>query len=286
MNTTSKPSSGWNRSTSTPKPAPKKPSALRGVVAGLVVVVLALAGAWYFLRGDSSVAERQGKDRGLIKEATPTKAPTPSAKPPTTKKMRVKPKTLEDALANVSERMRPLEIKKAAKPINLDGYTNRVFNSTTEQMMSWIFTTRVGEMPLPMPGIPDDERKNLAAILISKNEIKPEDSEGLALAKESVDQAKKEMIEYIKQGGDPEEFLDYYNKELERIYLYRCDARSEYVKLQEEDPELAEAFRDKVNQGLAEKGATPIEKQYLTLEEALEAEENESKDADLSQHQQ
>ena len=32
--------SNWNKPSGTPKPAPKKPSAMRGVVAGLVVVAL------------------------------------------------------------------------------------------------------------------------------------------------------------------------------------------------------------------------------------------------------
>lgn len=67
----------WNRASEAPKVAPKKPSAMRGVVAGLVTVC-ALGGLclWMFSGGDDAPKAKTAKERGRIKEVTPAKAPT------------------------------------------------------------------------------------------------------------------------------------------------------------------------------------------------------------------
>ena len=47
----------WNKPSAAPKPAPKKPSALRGVAAGLVAVAVVAAGFFFLFSGDSGKVE-------------------------------------------------------------------------------------------------------------------------------------------------------------------------------------------------------------------------------------
>ena len=67
----------WNRLSGAPKVAPKKkPSAMRGIVAGLVVVC-ALGGLclWMFSGGEDAPKVKPDKERGLIKEVKPAASP-------------------------------------------------------------------------------------------------------------------------------------------------------------------------------------------------------------------
>ena len=124
--------------------------------------------------------------------------------------------------------------------------------------MSWVFTVEPGDPPPPIMPIGIEARKNLAAILISKNEIKDSDSDRVAFSKEQVDRAKKEMAKYIGDGGDPDEFLQYYREELKLAFNKRRDAMEQIEEVAEEDPELAKDLRKKVNEYLESQGIKKI----------------------------
>ena len=113
-------------------------------------------------------------------------------------------------------------------------------------------------MPMPIPNLTQEERDTLVAVLISKNEILPADNEHVAMAKTQVDAAKKEMIKFIKEGGDPDEFLRYYYDELDRAFEYRCMAVEQVESAAEEDPELAYEVGLKINEKLASEGIMSI----------------------------
>lgn len=248
-------SSGWNRpresAESGVRSAKKAPSQWRGIAAGLAIAVPVVALClWLFSGGDDNTAAKIDKERGRIKEVTPAAAPK-SAK---VKKERIKPKNAKDALENISYNAEPLEVKPATKPVNYRKYTNQVFRTGVEQLMSWVFTTEPGEMPIPLPNIEERERDNLIGILISPNPVKEGDNEVTAAVKGIVENAKKEMMRYLKQGGDPDDFMQYYNKELFRMFNYRNDATTEYQRLIREDPDIAEDFRKAVNAKFAADG--------------------------------
>ena len=165
---------------------------------------------------------------------------------------------LADAIAAVEAAENALTIQPAPKIKIPAGYTNRAFKTGVEQLMSWVFTTEVGDMPMPIPAIGDEDRKQLSTILLSKNEVKDGDSERTIFAKESVDYAKEEMRKFIEQGGDPDEFLQYYYSQLRHAFEFRNEAQQQYYDLQEEDPKLAEEFAQEVNKSFDEKGIKHI----------------------------
>lgn len=249
-------SSGWNRPSGAAKPVQKKPSALRGVVAGLVVVVLALAGAWYFL-GDSltSAAPKETRSR-TIKDKSYKKLDDISRIKPR-KEYAAKPKTVEEALQRVQEAQEPMKLEPMPK-VESKPTVKRTFHTGTEQVLSWLCHTELGEPPMPPPPIPETEMENLANILVSKNEIEEDDSPEAANAKQMVDAAKKEMVKFIKEGGDPDEFMQYVFREQMKAFETRNTANEMYEEILENDPEMAREFAKKANEKLAEQGIMPI----------------------------
>ena len=120
--------------------------------------------------------------------------------------------------------------------------------------MGWIFNTVPGDMPPILPQIPIFEEAHLTEILFNKNEIKDDDDERIVELKENVALAKKEMIKFIKEGGMPDEFLEYYRNILVDAHREFQSSQQEVFKMVKEDPEGAAAYLEMVNERLSQKG--------------------------------
>lgn len=218
------------------------------IAAALVLTAVGLV-IWLADELHPADAAKPTKDRRLrTVEPAKVKAPRP-AKP--------KPKTVNDALDNLGE-LPQVAVEPSPNAVDLSRYNRRVFKSGTEQLMSWVFTTTPGDLPMPIPELSKEERSELAAVLISKNPIEEGDSDTVRECKEVVSLAKKEMIKFIKEGGDPDEFLQHYYRELENAFQYRSEAQRQADQLLEEDPNMAAEFVKKVNEKLGENGIMPI----------------------------
>ena len=133
--------------------------------------------------------------------------------------------------------------------------------------------TRVGDPPPPIltTFIPIQDEAHLTEILFANNPVIEGDSEQVKEAKATVEQVQKEMIAYIKDGGDPQTFMSYYHTKLQDAFLERRDSIKEVARVAIEEPEIAQKFYQEVNKRLESKGIAPIEltekqKQRLGLE--------------------
>lgn len=145
------------------------------------------------------------------------------------------------------------------KPIDFNNVsTNRPFATGTEQVMSWIFTTTLGNMPPPLPRISIRDEAHLAEILMADNPALEGDSEKVKNAKEMVELAKKEAIEFVKQGGDVTEFLEYYRGELVQAHNEWQESQKSVMQVIREEPDIAAEYIEEVNAKLAEKGIKPV----------------------------
>ena len=236
----------------------KNPSAWRGLVAAVVIVAIASAVLFFFSSDVQSFFSGEGDASKVLKakvtDKTAKKRTDYYAPLGRTAK---KTSNVDDALDNVGELDLPV-VEQASEPVYINKYTNRYFKTGVEQVMGWVFTCQLGNMPPPLPTLADDDRENLVAILLSHNEIKDSDDEAAADAKETVDFAKQEMMRFIKEGGDPQEFMEYYHAELRKASDYRCLVVDQAEALYEEDPELCQEFIEKVNEKLDEHGIRPI----------------------------
>ena len=244
---------------------------IKGLLGGAIIIAAGVAAILYFSSGIDGSEGAVDKNRGKIASVDTVKPKKQIAKVEYISPQKTGDK-LTDALAEVAAAEQALTITQPPKTKIPPDYTNRTFKTGVEQLMRWVFTVEVGDMPMPIPPIGDEDREQLATILISKNEINDSDSEMAAFAKEQVDYAKKEMAEFIKQGGDPDEFLQYYFGQLRHAFEFRNEAQQQYYDMREEDPELADEFARKVNESFDEKGIKHI---FTETEENEEGSNNE-----------
>ena len=243
------------------KPRKAKKSAAsvkgRGLVAAAIVVLGAALVMWWMTQGEkpSVRTDKAIEKTRIIKEekiAVKEKA-VPKAK----KEVKEDPK-IEKALAGLGNIEKPKIKVRELSPEEWLRITNRVFKTGTEQLMSIVFSTEPGDMPMPIPPISDEDKQNIVSILISKNPINEADSEKIKFCKENVALAKKEMVEYLKEGGDPDDFLQYYFQELKSAFELRNAAVDQIRETWEGDPELGRQFLEKVNEKFANEGIKSI----------------------------
>ncbi len=233
----------------------------RGLVAAIIVVIGAVVAFMILTREKPVEVMKDGvekKSRGAMAEV----APAVVTNRPAVKKVDevAETKKRNEARRKMLKAMTPEErldflYKEAEqKPINLEPSSNRTFATGTEQVMGWIFNTVPGDMPPILPQIPIFEEAHLTEILFNKNEIKDDDDERIVELKENVALAKKEMIKFIKEGGMPDEFLEYYRNILVDAHREFQSSQQEVFKMVREDPEGAAAYLEMVNKRLDEKG--------------------------------
>ena len=162
-----------------------------------------------------------------------------------------------EAMARKLGRKKEHEI--AYNDSNATGANGRkpIHRNSTEHIMSMIFTTSLGDMPLPLPQIPERDKQRMAQILLDKFEISQGDPD--AEEKKIVNEVKDALSEHIRNGGDIDEFFASYHRQLELAHRERTDARSMVLETAKGgDVELAVELLDKFNQNLESKGIKPI----------------------------
>ena len=237
----------------------------------LAAVLAAAGGAWWWL---SAREDERPPEPKAVKEAKAVKEKSKDV---------VVAKEIKD-VKDVKDANPPNDVP-AAKPLPSAGATaetphgrqatNRVivvendatdpnhksdFSTGVEQVMGWIFTTELGDSPPPLPDLSASERKRIVEILLAKNPVEEEDSEKTAEAKEMVSAAKKELMKYLKQGGDMDDFLTFYRNELVKAQEQREDAKRLVRDVAREgDDEMTVQFPKEVNGKLAERGIKAVE---------------------------
>ncbi len=240
-------------------PTPRKHLNLRlaGVLAGVIVVLGAFT-AWFVLDpGPQPAPAPEPKKTVKPKKSAsrPVVKPKPMPKPEMPKKAVAHPAAPGVRGADITTEARETAyVKQLVETPLPNTFSNRLFRSGLEQVMGWVFTTEVGDMPPPLPMIPDHDLAHLEEILNSKSAITENDTERQADAKETVDFAKQELKKFLEKGGTPDEFLAYYHDQLKVAYERRRLVESQAIQVMQEDPELVDAFLEKANKNLVKDG--------------------------------
>lgn len=218
------------------------------LVSTIVVFIIAIT---VTLLREPKVSNASNDLRSVSLPQTHAETKEPTCKE--TKRPRKKATSIEEITSTAVDK--PEMIKRELTDREWNILTNRTFDSGVEQMMGWVFSTVPGQPPMPIPRISDEDRKNLVGILLSPNNVKDGDSENVAFRKQSVALAKKEMMKYIRDGGDPDEFLKYYHNELKLAYEFRFEAeRMARKEFEESGAEAGRALCEKINEKLSSEG--------------------------------
>lgn len=256
----------WNQSSSCTekRPQPSR-SGHYAIFAVAGIVILGVVAFICFSSRNQPVPYKVEESKLKTRPAT-IKEATPSA--PLLQKVETQP-TVNGERQREIERLRAmtpdekldyLYERAKARPYNPNPPEGRAFSSGTEQVMSWIFTTQLGDPPPPMPKLSIFDQVHMAEIILNDNRASKDDSEDIKYAKESVSLAKKELIKYIKEGGDVEGFLTYYRDQLsEAHHNYNTARRMVYeAYMTEADREVCDLYLQRINDELAEKGIKQI----------------------------
>lgn len=134
------------------------------------------------------------------------------------------------------------------------------FRNTVEQMLLSTYSCRMGQSPGPYLRIPPKDMQRLVEILISKADIKDDDSEVAIQNKELIARAKKDLADYVRSGGKPENFFKVQHDLLQKAYEERQAAIREVTRLltEEGDHTLANDFQNEMNRRFKKEGIMPI----------------------------
>ena len=242
----------WNRSSEEKKVGVEKRGGqrnvhLKGLIAGAIVVVGAAIAAW--LLWPEGVARQDATPRpSRVKQGTDSPVPPRRIRFDVGKESNPKVRQALESLNGKSAAMETKCLEVAARYAKLAKKVKPIFRNHSEQLLSWICETEPGTMPMPMPALGEEAREKIVFDLIEKNDPLPTDSEDTAALKGVLKEAKAEMLRHLKAGGDPDEFLQYYDDQLRRCFEYRQEALRQVAELGEEDRELARDFLKKLNE--------------------------------------
>ena len=232
-----------------------------GIIVGLVVIVVSLCAGLFLANNkeapvNASISDKPKKTKKqelpvYVPEVTPSETKTNTPLPI----VQEKPKKL-----TAEERIALIEKKILEKPMDFSTPTNnRAFRTGFEQKLAAIFATPLGAPPpmIPLRMTPVTYLR-LQEILDAPNTVFDTDSEKVAEAKMAVEMAKKELKEYISQGGDPEKFLEHYYSQLKQASEEWKAAQMELVRTMKTDPGLAVTMEAEFNEHFSQKGIRPV----------------------------
>ena len=210
-----------------------------------------------------TLPEEPTRSTALAKEVKPAAAPKPVPVEEVVPPQENPNKALRQELAKMTkeERMDYAFKEMQNRKIPLEPKTNRIFRTGIEASMARIFMTQLGDPPPPpfTTVVPLRDEAHLAEILIAHNPVLETDTEAQKASKEMVALAKKEMMDYIKNGGNPEDFLKYYHGKLKEAFEFRRESMKSLIQVSRDDPSITAEYLDRLNKELADKGIKQIE---------------------------
>lgn len=261
------------------KPSAKRPTLVRGILAGAVVVALAL-GAWWWIGGRGATALPPEKPKAE-KPAKPDAGKPAASRPPAGKGERparpaatatnapaAKP---EDRKVNPNERLDLVAVTNKSGEImerwrTPDGKTHArlippppVFDNVIDQTLSIALSVPPGHSLPPMPSLGPDSTKAFAEALKKPIVIKDDDPEDVKRAKLLVQSGREAIFETLKSGKSVQEIIaDHCAAVNDNAELHNA-VGVEYRKLiAEGDLEAAEEYRSKANEILEKSGAAIV----------------------------
>lgn len=261
----------WNKPSGAPKPVQKKPSAMRGVVAGLVVAALAAACVLVFMgKGEKPVGKSEKKPARvkevkprLSAKTEPAKDEQPLSVATTNVITRLKGESDRDYAKRVKRERMIEEAKKAYQErIKTDPYTA---DDQLANMLS-AFDDTSDHPPIPVTkGMTKDFLKSLGREI----KIDDSDSDQVRRMKENIIAIRTEMKSLIDGGATVEEIVSEQEKLMRENKSIRDEVMNEYKKiLSSGDAEGARKYFITMDLAIQQMGISPL-KMERTKEEKM-----------------
>ena len=260
---------GWNGSGGGAKPpvvtkrAAKKPSALRGVLAGGLIVAAAGVAVWLLMPSDkphpsSSVPRSSSR----IKEVTPARAA--KAAQPVVEKEKVAEKPVAPAKKEEFKMPAILQTETIEEgvivsevPTNMPSHLRNPYKSQVEVLLSMLGKPGTPYTPIPLDPNQDLEGDFMKAmentIIVWEDESVQSEEHKLA-----VNSMKKLLAEAKQQGWKVGDLLKALEQERKHQWEMVSKAQAILNETEEAMPEHTKAVREALNKELAEAGVDPM----------------------------
>ena len=241
------------------KPLP--PSVLRGVFAGVIVIVLVVALFFVFGNRDVKTQERAAEKSKLIKEVTPAALKPPSALVETNA-VPVTAETYDKGLGDDWETIQRVK-KEGGQYVDAQGKRHRVkvaktiFDHNTDSILCAVLCAGTQEIMLPpFDGNEDREfLKSLETPIVIMND----DPDDVKQKKLLVRAARKEVKDMMDQGHSFQSIIQSHRADMDlqrESVAQAVEGLREY--LDKGDEEGAELYIEAMNPVLEKMGATPL----------------------------
>lgn len=267
---------GWNGSDRKgaapvqPKVTAKKPSPVRGLIAGGVVVVLAVVAYFVFFSGaEKPQKEATTKERSRIKEVTPAAAPK-FAEEVEEKKPKVEIKNVEGGRIMKYVDGKPAwlypRIPISAHPITNHigeaSWESKVLECRSDVEIAFLLNREPGTQVLGFTDYGISFESDFKESLKKPIVINPDDTPEAKALKEAVIEARKELVSRMNAGENLADVMAETEKSLQELGMYREEIKK-MVEEKGEDGDLsASDIKDLLgaaNMMLEERGAKPME---------------------------
>ncbi len=255
----------WNGSdgSATPaKPVKKAPSALRGLVAGLLVVAVAAVGLFLLLSGDEKQGVKSDEKPVAIEEVKPVPAPADDSSviKPSGKKREPRQLTVDRKSPVATPNIASNSIVITYGMVNGKSiFKRRIFRHNSENLIAAVLTTQPGLRIIDIPlgkRFEDDFLKSLHDPIRVEEGDTPEEIE----LKQLMVDVKKELVDRIKNGENLSDIITEARKDINKLAQYNEDVRHTYFEMREHAKDMTEVeeFRLAANRMLEERGLPPI----------------------------
>lgn len=230
---------GWNGSGGgstpvKPKVTAKKPSPVRGLVAGAVLVAAVIGCYFAFFSGSEKPQKALEQKRSTrIKEVAPAAAPKAEAKLEPEKPKELPPQRVGE-IRNGYRLLSSGRLHKVKGVIHVggrgDSLVDRTFDHGSDRMIAHLLMaepggTMVGDSVDIMRGFNEAFAKSLKDEIV----IKHDDTEDVKALKQAVLDARSELKQQIAQGKSAEEAMIEAREQLRELTLYREDLEKEVL---------------------------------------------------------
>lgn len=270
---------GWNRNSQT-RPAKPRPTARRGIFAGLCVVVLATGFCWLILRRQSERLDSDSDDssmHGLIAEKKPEIAPKGDSQPSTSMRIRdsadsKKPKeekkveipTYRDArgILRYEGGARVPGQRPTAKPIDLNAHRPKIFKHSAEEHISWMLEMKIGEPIIGDMHYGEQFVKSFKESLKEPIKILDTDDDATRDLKLAVMETKEELRRRMQNGEDVAAIMNESMDEYRRLGRYKHDLQVQLLEIQNDTGTYSDQdvqdFTEAANEMLKKEGLPPL----------------------------
>ncbi len=271
----------WNGSdgSATPaKPVKKAPSALRGLVAGLLVVAVAAVGLFYMLsnnKGEEPSAPKPTPSR--IVEATPAPAapaPTNAIAQAEVSKFTIPSNVTADArgILRYPNGLRWRDPRRKVSTVKVQSRLSKLFKHGCERQIAGLLEIEPGVAIFGTVTYSKNFKQDLLKSLEEPIVYDKDDSEEDRELKIAVEQTKRELKERMDAGEDPVKILKDTREELQRLGEFREDLKKHvenYIKDENYTDQDVKDFTEAANQMLAKEGLPPLKSPNVIVRQMI-----------------